>query len=335
MSAQQEKGLELKVGSFVIIGLLFIAVMAVKFGQVGQGFKKFYTLTVELPNANGLIKNSDVLLAGARIGYVEDRPKISPSAGSVTINVKIAEDIKIPRDTKFQVNSSGLLGDRFVEIVTAPDFDPAKFDPKDPAQTWNAGDKVEGVKAGGLDLEALQNKAITLFDQLNKEVAQLTEVTDKINKGILSETNQQNISDTFANLKTTSERFADTSKNLTLVVQNAQGTVDAAKQTMTTANAAAGDLRGTLGDARKVLDSAKALITKAQTGDGLISTLLNNRQLSENLAALVVNLRQHGILFYKDRAKAGSAARTDAEENSAAQPTAPRQRQPQRLPRSF
>src|SRR5438067_12729492 len=157
MSAQDEKALELKVGFFVFIGLLFIAVMAVKFGQVGQGFKKFYALTIELPNASGLIKNSDVLLAGARVGYVLDRPKISPSAGSVTIVVNIADDIKIPRKTKFQVNSSGLLGDRFVEIIPDADFDPATFNPKDPNQRWNPGDKVTGVKAGGLDLEVLQN----------------------------------------------------------------------------------------------------------------------------------------------------------------------------------
>jgi len=326
MSATQEKGLEFKVGLFVFIGLIFIAVMAVIFGQVGQGFKKFYSLTVELPNASGLIKNSDVLLAGARIGYVTDRPKISANAGSVTIEVKIADDIKIPRQTNFQVNSSGLLGDRFVEIVPMRDFDPAHYDPKDPAQTWNPGDKIAGTKAGGLDLEALQNKAVGLFEQLQKEIGELNDVTKKINTGILSETNQKNISDTFSNLKTTSENFTATSKNLDLVVQNAQGTVDAAKQTMTTANSAAVDIRSAVGDARKVLDSARGLVNKAQNGDGLISTLLNNRQLSENLSALVVNLRQHGILFYKDRAEKTPAAA------SSTQPTSQQQRQSLQIP---
>src|SRR4051794_40752816 len=131
MSAESEKALELKVGLFVLIGLAFIAAMAVKFGQIGQGFQKFYTLVVELPNASGLIKNSDVLLAGARSGSGEDRRKISPTAGSVTIRVKIASSIKVPRDSKFQANSSGLLGDRFVDIMPSPTCDPSKYDPND------------------------------------------------------------------------------------------------------------------------------------------------------------------------------------------------------------
>jgi phospholipid/cholesterol/gamma-HCH transport system substrate-binding protein len=328
MSAESEKGLELKVGLFVLVGLAFIAVMAVKFGQIGQGFQKFYSLVVELPNASGLIKNSDVLLAGARIGYVEDRPKISPTAGSVTIKVKIASEIKVPRDSKFQVNSSGLLGDRFVEIIPNATFDPSKYDPRDPAQTWNPGDNIQGVKAGGLDLEALQKKAEALFDQLQSEIGDLKVTTEKINNGILSEANQKNISDTFANLKTTSERFAKTSDDLSGVVKGAQEAMDSAKQTMATANAAAGDLRTVLGDGRKVLDSARALLAKAQSGDGPIATLLNSRQLSENLEALVINLRQHGVLFYKDR-----AGRVSPPPQAA--PPARQPAQSQRLPRSF
>lgn len=303
MSTPQEKGIELKVGIFVFIGLLFIAVMAVKFGQVGQGFKDFYPLTIDFPNASGLIKNSDVQMAGARIGYVSEKPRIAENAGSVAVTLQIAEGIKIPRSARFQVGSSGLLGDRFVEVVTPPDFDPAGFNPDDPAQRLNPGDRIKGIRAGGL--EALQKKGEEVFDQLKIAITKLTDVTEKINNDVLSAENRKNISTTFANLKTTSESFAETSRNLNLVVQNAQGTVDTTKQTMVTVNAAAGDLRGAIGDARKMLDSGRNLVTRAQTGDGLIATLLNDRQLSENLQALIINLRNHGVLFYKNRATIG------------------------------
>ncbi|MEA3187945.1 MAG: phospholipid/cholesterol/gamma-HCH transport system substrate-binding protein [Chthoniobacter sp.] len=302
MSAPEERGLEIKVGIFVFIGLAFIAVMAVKFGQLGQGFKKFYPLIVELPNASGLIKNSDVQLAGARIGYVADKPRISSSVSSVTVLVNIAEGVKIPRNTRFQVNSSGLLGDKFVEIIPADDFDAAKFDPNDASQTWNPNDTIRGSKTAGLDLEALQKKAETLFDQLGEEAKDLKAVTQKISTGILSDANQKNVSDTLANLKTTTEQFTQTSKNLNTVILNTQGVLDASKKTIGTVDSAAADLRTAIGDARKVFDAARGVMTKAQTGDGLLPTLLNNRELSDNLRALVVNLREHGILFYKNRA---------------------------------
>src|SRR5215210_6385838 len=105
--SEEKRALEFKVGLFVFIGLVFIAVMIVKFGQVGQGFRKFYPLIVDFPNAGGLIKNSDVQLAGARIGYVADKPQIAANAGTVTVPLRIVEGIKIPRKSRFQVGSSG------------------------------------------------------------------------------------------------------------------------------------------------------------------------------------------------------------------------------------
>lgn len=299
MSAQSEKALEFKVGLFVFIGLLFIAAMAFKFGRIGQGFQKYYDLTVEFPNASGLIKNSDVQLAGARIGYVAEKPAIAASAGSVTVPLKIIDGIKVPRQTKFQVGSSGLLGDRFVEVILEPAFDPAKFNRDDPAQVWTPGEKVAGAQAAGL--EALQKKGEQVFDEIKALSVELRATVGKLNEGVLSDANQQNLSATMANLKTTSANFGEASKNLNAVVQNAQGVIDSTKQTMATVNSAAADLRGGIGDARKVLEAARGVMTKAQTGDGLLPTLLNNKQLSENFKALVVNLRERGVLFYKDR----------------------------------
>ncbi len=293
MSEQSEKALELKVGIFVFIGLAFIAVMAFKFGRIGQGFEKYYDLTIDFPNASGLIKNSDVQLAGARIGYVADKPRISAASAGVTVPIKIIAGIHIPRQTTFQVGSSGLLGDKYVDVIPNPGFDRAKFDPNNPSEVWTPGAKIEGSTASGL--EALQKKGEQVFDQLNIEIKKLTEVTDKINGDVLSEPNRQNISATFANLKTTTERFGEISKNLNTVVQSAQGAVDSTKTTMGKINSATEDLK-------KVLESAQSLLAKAQSGNGAIGLLLNNRELAENLKALVANLRARGILFYKDRA---------------------------------
>ena len=54
------------------------------------------------------------------------------------------------------------------------------------------------------------------------------------------------------------------------------------------------------------------MLAKAQTGNGPIATLLNDRQMSDNLKALVANLREHGILFYKDKGNAAAATPTPA-----------------------
>jgi phospholipid/cholesterol/gamma-HCH transport system substrate-binding protein len=300
MSTQDEKGLELKVGIFICIGLAVIATMVIKFGLGGEGFKKTYQLQVDLPNASGLLKDSDVLLAGAKIGTVGEKPLLSGNLGTVRVTVKIYEEIKVPKGSVFSVGSSGLLGDKFVAVETPPKFDPSKFDPADPGQIYTEKDPpILGVKAGGLD--ALTAKGEVVMDEINAEIKMLQDMTAKIDTGLLGDANMKNLQSTFANLKTTTENFVEVSKNATKVVSDAQSAVDGAKQTLTTVNGAAGDLR-------KVLDGAKVVLGKATQGDGLIATLLTNRELSENLKALVINLREHGVLFYKNPTKTETPA---------------------------
>jgi ABC-type transporter Mla subunit MlaD len=136
---------------------------------------------------------------------------------------------------------------------------------------------------------------------LNTEIKKLEVVTDKINTGILSPQNQQNITDTFANLKGTSQHFDVASKDLDSVVVNA-------KTTLGTVNAAAADVHTAIQDAEQTLSAARGVLAKAQTGDGPIATLLNDAQLSQDLEAFVANLRQHGVLFYKNGAAAPAAS---------------------------
>ena len=301
-----DKALELKVGMFVIFGLLVIAAMVLEFGHLSEYFQKTYLITVQLPNADGLIKDADVKLAGTRIGGVAETPKISPGVSGVRVLLKINGDIAIPKATNFQVGSTGLLGDKFVEIIASKDFDPEKFNPKDQAQIIRAGDLIIGVlPQTGLD--ALTRTGQVVMDKLNAEIDELKITTSKINDGILSDTNQKNLAGMLENLKTTSASFVETSKNIGTVVQGAQGVVDGAKQAigtantaMNTVNTAAGDLRITMEEARKTMTTAKILMQKATQGEGLIPTLLNNRELADNIKALIANLRERGVLFYKD-----------------------------------
>jgi ABC-type transporter Mla subunit MlaD len=298
------RAIELKAGIFVILGLVVIAAMAFKFGRLGQGlFQQYYSLTVSFPSADGLIKNSDVQLAGARIGYVADKPAISSGGSGVTIPIKILSSVKVPRDTTFVVGSSGLLGDKFVDIKPKPDFNAQTFNPADARQVYAPNEIIVGEPSGGL-LGGLQAKGEAVFDELKIEIEKLTEVTDKINSGILSTQNQQNITEIFANLKTTSEGFNTASKDLDTTVQDAKQAIDSAKLTLGTVNSAAGDVHTTLDDAQKALAGVQSLLAKAQTGNGPVATLLNDKQISDNLKALVENLREHGILFYKNKGAA-------------------------------
>src|SRR5690349_14198777 len=117
---QNERGLEFKVGIFVFAGLAMLAALVVQFGRLGEGFKTYYSVTVQFPDASGLLKGSDVLLAGAKIGAVSGGPRLVREGNGVAVPLKIYDYVKIPEGSKFTVGSSGLLGDRFVTVTMPP-----------------------------------------------------------------------------------------------------------------------------------------------------------------------------------------------------------------------
>src|SRR5436309_14488680 len=109
-----DKTLQLKVGAFVLVGLLVLAALLVQFGRLGEGFQHYYGLLVKFPDASGLLKGSDVLLAGAKIGNVSGGPRLAESGQGVDVPLRIFEVVRIPAGSRPAGGSSGLPGDRSV-----------------------------------------------------------------------------------------------------------------------------------------------------------------------------------------------------------------------------
>ena len=97
-------------------------------------------------------------------------------------------------------------------------------------------------------------------------------------------------------MKETSSSFAEASKKIDGVVKKAEGAIETGQQTFVSAKSAADELKKTILDIRSVVQQAKQ-------GRGALGALLSDREMAENLKALVVNLRRNGILWYKDRAQ--------------------------------
>ena len=78
-----DRGIEVKVGAFVFVGLAVLAALVVQFGRIGEGWKTYYPLTIRFSDASGLLKGSDVLLAGAKIGKVSGGPRMTREGNGV------------------------------------------------------------------------------------------------------------------------------------------------------------------------------------------------------------------------------------------------------------
>jgi phospholipid/cholesterol/gamma-HCH transport system substrate-binding protein len=293
---QAEKTLELKVGAFVFVGLAVLAGLVIQFGRVGEGFKTYYGVTVRFPDASGLLKGSDVLLAGAKIGRVSEGPQLARSGQGVDVPLRIFDYIKIPAGSKFSVGSSGLLGDRFV-AVTMPPGEPTAFIAKNSA--------IDGTRETGLD--DLTREGGLVMGDLRIAVQNVNTTISRLNDQALSPENMQNLKASVEHLNTATAALAESSKKIDGVLEKADATMGSAKK-------AADDVQVAIADARKTIQAATQVMQEATHGKGLLAALLTNQELAKDLHALVSNLRAHGVLFYRDSA-AKDEARAAAERN--------------------
>src|SRR5438270_11984155 len=267
---RHERGLEFKVGIFVFAGLAMLAALVMQFGRLGEGFKTYYALTVRFTDASGLLKGSDVLLAGARIGKVAGGPRLVREGNGVAVPLKIYDYIKIPEGSKFTVGSSGLLGDRFVNVSMPPGV-PTKFIP--PNST------ISGARESGIDDLAREGGA--LVGDLRGVVQKIDTTMTRLNEEILSKTTAENLRSSVAHLNDATSAFAESAKKLGPVVDKADSAMDSTK---------------------KAADDLQKVLSSATQGKGLLAALLTNQELANDLRALVGNLRAHGVLFYRDTA---------------------------------
>ncbi|MFQ3671627.1 MAG: MlaD family protein [Verrucomicrobiia bacterium] len=171
-----ESWLEVKVGFFVILGLALLGVTVVWFGKFETYFKPTYSVTVEFPDASGLLKNSQVLYRGAKVGFVAERPEIAEGGRVVRVLCKINQDVRIDAKAQFKVGVYGLLGDRFVDIVPPSEPSGVEVEP---------GAVVRGSRTAGIG--DLAERIEPVLEEIKPTVKQIREITENINEKFVTD----------------------------------------------------------------------------------------------------------------------------------------------------
>jgi phospholipid/cholesterol/gamma-HCH transport system substrate-binding protein len=117
--------LDLWVGIFVVTGLVALAVLGFKVGNLGTyDSSSTYKLYGEFDNIGGLKIKAPVKSAGVVVGRVSG---ISFDSKKYQANVEIRVDTRyqFPRDTSASILTSGLLGEQYVGLEAGGD--PANF----------------------------------------------------------------------------------------------------------------------------------------------------------------------------------------------------------------
>src|SRR5271170_850400 len=192
-----KQNLETKVGLFLMAGIALICGLIILFGEVPDLFKPTYTLIVKFPNASGLLKGSDVFLSGAAIGKVTTDPHPIPDTQLVEVKLKIDKAVGIRDNASYVIGSSGLLGDKYVEVRPVEYKDGTPESEKAPFV--KDGDVIEGVQEPGLS--EIMDASKPLIDRANHIAAQLDDMITRLNTDVLSNTSSDDLKETIAKLR--------------------------------------------------------------------------------------------------------------------------------------
>ena len=314
---------EARVGIFVLLGLIVLTFFTFKVSKWGLIAEKGYRLTVDFDTAAGLEPKSDVKMAGVPIGKVEEIQLVGNRARLV---LRIHKEIRIPIDSVGTIQTQGLLGEKYVEILPGKDVQrnlpaggqvtltqsPTNLD--EMVRKLSAiGDDVkkfteslsstfggeEGKKALGDILRDVRATTATLrtvvtgneqrFDRILANVDRLTaDLSD------ISSANKQDVRATIANLRA----LSDTLKSET------PGLVRKLEEMSERVSGIAGDNRENLKESIKnlkvasarldnTLDAAGKVMAKIDRGEGTLGKLV-----SDNTAYISLTDTLEGINKY-------------------------------------
>ncbi|MFA7294638.1 MAG: MlaD family protein [Candidatus Omnitrophota bacterium] len=155
--------LELKVGIFVFIGMAILVIFILSIG----GFKTWssgYHINLNFNFVNGVKVGAPVRFAEVDVGEVK-RIKLEflpeESRSNVKLDIWIRNIIKIPADSSVWVNTLGLLGEKYIEIMPGIDY----------SHSLKHGDCLTGVDP--LPIHQIFNNAESILRNLNDGIIKI------------------------------------------------------------------------------------------------------------------------------------------------------------------
>ena len=174
---ERESRNALKVGILVLVWLvlLVITVFSITDKRLGQ---RGYEFTVTFPSAQGLTKGATVQYAGVVVGEVKDVRLMQRAEAPIPeaeIRVWLPQDLRIHEDVVAQINTFGLLGEKYLELTPM----------HGEGAVVASGYRMAGIVSASPEL-ILQQSSHTLT-QLNKILDYLTSGKGTIGKLIYTE----------------------------------------------------------------------------------------------------------------------------------------------------
>lgn len=285
---------ELKVGLFVLIGLVLAALLVIQFNKSAGPLTPTYRLYMKAKDVSGVIPGSFVLMAGVRIGSIEEI-RLDDTTGQVTMVARLLRKYHLRKDAQFLIRQSGFLGDQYIGVFQGKDKK---------SGVLSDGDQV--ICEEPFDLGEVARSTGGLVKRVDTMVGQLSNAVARVDTTLLASDTLTNLAVTIANFRGVSERTLTTLQKIEALVDTNSPTINTAVTNLNTfsleLNELAKDLRGTIATNREQLTASirniehateklDATIGDINEGKGLAGKLIKNEQLATDMSLIMSNLQ--------------------------------------------
>jgi phospholipid/cholesterol/gamma-HCH transport system substrate-binding protein len=307
----KKKNIESWVGVFVVIGIILLILMTLKIEKFQVGKKLGYPLTLYFDSAAGLEQNSQVRVAGVRVGDVE---KVTLENGKAKVIFRLPPHIVLYKDAKAYLKSEGFLGEKYIEITPGtpgnPKMEPNEVieqgaPPTDVEQFLSnmsgvRDDLKEVIKPIGDVIKAVDSKKIEgMIDKLERFSGQLSGLADDTKKTFQKGTEALSRFEEIGDKVKKGEGTLGKLITDEAIYQEAKETIETAKEAVEIVKDTAESLKnvsvkieqgeGTLGkfiqdeslyqEAKDTLQSLKGIAEKVEKGEGTLGKFIQDESL--------------------------------------------------------
>jgi phospholipid/cholesterol/gamma-HCH transport system substrate-binding protein len=249
---------QLRLGIFVFFGLVAMAVSVIFTG--GFSLKKTYNVYAKIDNISGVIKKAKVKIAGVDIGVLRD---IFLEDSQAKLKLVIDKNVKLYRNGIAKIASMGVIGTKYIEIFP-----------------------------GDSSVEELKDGDYIFIEQSSSLEIILKDILTKVDKAMYNEQYgdmMENLADAIYSLKDVMKNFVFENENMSKIINNLN---KFSGDVVAISSENRKDLRAIVLSARGLSEKLDALIEHINNGNGMVSMLINDEQMSKDLKETVAYTKE-------------------------------------------
>jgi len=295
---------QVRVGVLILLAIAILSTAVFLIGDTGNVFGQRYQLVTLVRSAAGLVPGASVQLAGQTVGQVDRIDLIPPEsrpAGGEAVEIRLAIDLavqeQIRSDSRAQVRTQGLLGDKLIDITPGTAG----------AEILAAGDTVGSSTS--VDYDALIAEGASAVGELLEVTRNLSDLTQGVLEGegslgrlVTDEALYVRVTALAANLDSLlAVASAPNSPLMRLLTDDSlYSSVRSSAEAVESLTGAVARGEGTIGQLiqsdslyvalQSSMQRTDSLLARLQAGEGSAGKLLTDEALYEELLKTVVDL---------------------------------------------